>query len=104
MPVVTSLLDVRLLGFTAAVGILTGVLFGLAPAIHMTRTNVMHALKESGARGSGGVSVGRMRGAFVVAEMSLAVVLLVGALLLIRTFAGLRAIDPGFDPANVLTM
>ncbi|OLC76146.1 MAG: hypothetical protein AUH72_19410 [Acidobacteria bacterium 13_1_40CM_4_65_8] len=99
-----SILDWRLLGFTAGVGVLTGILFGLAPALHLARANLGVALKEGGDRGSTGVRVGRTRGALVVAEMSLAVVLLVGALLLIRTFVGLRAVDPGFNPKNVLTV
>jgi len=101
---VHSMLDWRLLGFTAAVGVFTGVLFGLVPALHLARANLGLALKEGGDRGSTGIRVGRTRGALVVAEMSLAVVLLVGALLLIRTFVGLRAVDPGFDPRNVLTL
>jgi predicted permease len=101
---VRSILDWRLLGFTAAIGVLTGVLFGLAPALHLARANLGLALKEGGDRGSTGVRVGRTRGMLVVAEMSLAVVLLVGALLLIRTFAGLRAVNPGFNPTNVLTV
>jgi predicted permease len=99
-----GLLDWRLLAFTAAVGLLTGVLFGLAPALHLARANLGAALKEGGDRGSTGVRVGRTRGVLVVAEMSLACVLLVGALLLIRTFAGLRSVNPGFDPRNVLTL
>jgi predicted permease len=99
-----SLLDWRLLGFTAGAGALTGILFGLAPALHLARANLGSALKEGGDRGSTGVRVGRTRGMLVVAEMSLACVLLVGALLLIRTFAGLRSVNPGFDPKNVLTV
>src|SRR5262245_7126379 len=103
-PLLQSLLDWRLLIFTAGVGVSTGVLFGLVPALHLTRTNLGLTLKEGGDRGSTGVRVGRTRGALVVAEMSLAVVLLVGALLLIRTFVGLRAVTPGFDPTNVLLL
>jgi len=94
----------RLLAFTAAVGIGTGILFGLAPALHLAGANLGLALKEGGDRGSTGIRVGRTRGVLVVAEMALAVVLLVGALLLIRTFAGLRSVNPGFDPTNVLTL
>src|SRR5262245_58797380 len=99
-----SMLDWRLLAFTAGVALFTGVLFGLAPALHLARANLGLTLKEGGDRGSTGVRVGRTRGALVVAEMSLAVVLLVGALLLIRTFVGLRAVNPGFDPTNVLLL
>jgi putative ABC transport system permease protein len=103
-PLMHSILDWRLLAFTAGVSVLTGVLFGLAPALHLARADLGPALKEGGERGSTGVSVGRTRGAFVMAEMALAVVLLVGALLLIRTFVGLRAVHGGFNPANVLTL
>ena len=99
-----SILDWRILAFTIGVGLLTGVLFGLAPALHLARANLGLALKEGGDRGSTGVRVGRTRGALVVAEMSLAVVLLVGALLLIRTFVGLRAVNPGIDVRNVLLL
>jgi predicted permease len=81
-----------------------GILFGLAPAIHLARADLGATLKEGGERGSSGVRIGRTSGALVIAEMSLAVVLLVGALLLIRTFVGLRSVNPGFDAHNVLTL
>jgi putative ABC transport system permease protein len=103
-PLTDTLLDWRLLAFTGAIAIGTGILFGLAPALHLARTDLGAALKEGGERGSSGVRLGRTRGALVVAEMCLCVVLLVGALLLIRTFVGLRSVDPGFDPRNVLTL
>jgi len=103
-PLLTSMLDWRLLAFTVGAALFTGILFGLAPALHLAGANLGLALKEGGDRGSTGVRIGRTRGALVIAEMSLAVVLLVGALLLIRTFVGLRAINPGFDPRNVLLL
>src|SRR5262249_15589337 len=65
--------------------------------------DVNHALKEGGGKGAAGVERGRMRSALVVVEIALALVLLTGAGVLIRTFANLRHVDPGFDPDNVLT-
>src|SRR5205814_4310418 len=103
-PLTETLLDWRLLAFTAAIAAGTGILFGLAPALHLAHTDLGAALKEGGERGSTGVRVGRTRGGLVIAELALSVVLLVGAMLLIRTFVGLRAVDPGFDPKNVLTL
>jgi len=94
-------LDPYVLLFTLAVSILTGVLFGLAPAFHSSNVNPQESLKE-GARGSGG---GRHRaeGIFVVAEVGLAVVLLVGAGLMIQSIWRLWQVDTGFNPHNVLT-
>jgi predicted permease len=103
VPLVTALLDWRLLGFTAGVSLVTGFLFGLAPALHLARTDLGVQLKE-GSRGTSSRHATRTRGVLVVAEIGLAVVLLVGATLLIRTFISLRHVQPGFDPRNVLTM
>jgi len=103
-PLVGSILDWRMIAFTAGVGVATGVLFGLAPALHLTRADLGAVLKEGGERGSTGVRIGRTRAALVIAEMSLSVVLLVGAMLLVRTFLSLRAVNPGFDPQNVLAL
>jgi predicted permease len=93
--------DWRVLLFAFGAAILTGVLFGLAPAFQARRIDVNTALKESARRGGG--TRGRMRGALVVTEVALSLVLLVGATLLVRTFANLRTVAPGFDPNNVLT-
>jgi predicted permease len=93
--------DWRVLLFAFGAAIVTGVLFGLAPAFQTRRIDVNTALKESARRGGG--TRGRMRGALVVTEVALSLVLLVGATLLIRTFANLRTVTPGFDPNNVLT-
>jgi putative ABC transport system permease protein len=98
-----AILDWRVLSFTLIVSIVTGVLFGLAPALHLARTDVGANLKEGGGRGTSGSRAARTRGALVVAEISLALVLLVGATLLIRTFAGLRQVEPGFNPQQLLT-
>jgi putative ABC transport system permease protein len=102
--VLASMLDWRLLAFTAGITLLTGVLFGLAPALHLARADVGLTLKEGGGRGSSGVRASRTRGALVIAETALALVLLVGATLLIRSFVGLRAVQPGFETKNVLTL
>jgi putative ABC transport system permease protein len=99
-----AMLDWRLLAFTLILSVATGLLFGLAPALHLSRTDLGATLKEGGGRGASGVRATRTRGALVVAEIALALVLLVGATLLIRTFVGLRQVQPGFDPHQVLTM
>ena len=96
--------DARVLAFAAVTAISTGLMFGLAPAIHASRTNLNDAL----ATRAGGLAarVGRidMRGAFVVAQIALSVILLVGAGLLARTLMNLQRVDLGFDPTNLLTM
>lgn len=97
-------LDWRVLAFTLGVSVATGVLFGLIPALNASRTDLNITLKESGLRSGGGVRQNKARSILVVTEMVLAVVLLVGAALLIRTFGVLRSVDPGFDGHNVLTM
>jgi predicted permease len=94
-------LDGHVLLFTLAASALAGILFGLLPALKTSRTDVHETLKEGG-RGSSGARH-RAQRAFVVAEMALALVLLAGAGLMIRSLAGLWKVDPGFDPHNVLT-
>jgi putative ABC transport system permease protein len=89
--------------FTAGVTALTGVLFGIFPALHTARANVSGMLKEGMRGSSGGVASRRARNTLVMAEMALAVVLLVGAGLLIRSFSKLLAVDPGFRPERVVT-
>ena len=95
--------DWRVLAFTFGAAVITGLLFALAPALQAARVDVNRALKEGGGKGPVGGERGRMRNALVVAEVALALTLLAGAGLLIRTFANLRRVDPGFDPGNVLT-
>ncbi|MFZ0883425.1 MAG: ABC transporter permease [Candidatus Acidiferrales bacterium] len=96
-------IDARVLGFAAFITVLTSVIFGLAPALATLRTDVNKSLKD-GDRGSTAASGrGRLRNALVVVEISLALVLLAGAGLLMRTFANLQRVSPGFRPENVLT-
>jgi predicted permease len=100
-PIAEVVIDWRVLAFTFAAAVATGLLFGLAPALQARRLDVNTALKENA--GKGGTARAGLRGALVVAEVALALVLLVGAGLLVRTFANLMSVEPGFDPSNVLT-
>jgi putative ABC transport system permease protein len=95
-------IDARVLTFAAAVSMATGVLFGLVPAIRTSSPDVMSGLKQGG-RGTAGLSSTLLRGSLVVAQVALALMLLVGAGLMLRSFARLAAVDPGFDPRNVVT-
>jgi putative ABC transport system permease protein len=95
--------DGRALGFTAAVAVLTGILFGLAPAVHMAKTDLMAALRDGGRGNAIGFRRNRLRSALVVGEVALALVLLSGAGLLMRSFYRLQSMDPGFDSHDMLT-
>ena len=95
-------IDLRVLAFAAAVSIVTGVAFGLAPAMRASSVDLLTSLKDA-SRGSAGAGR-RLRSILVIAEVALALVLLVGAGLTIRSFAALSAIDLGFQPAHVATM
>ena len=101
--VIIPALDWRVMAFTIGVSLLTGLLFGLLPALQTSKPDLVSTLKESSGRSGTGLRHTRVRSALVVAEMALALVLLVGAALLIRSFVGLRSVDPGFDPHNVFT-
>ncbi len=95
--------DSAVLGFTLAISVLTGLLFGLAPAIQASRPDVAETLKEGG-RSAGGAGRHGVRSALVIAEVSLALVLLVGAGLMLKSFQRVLDADPGFRTENVLTL
>ncbi len=96
-------MDVRVLAFTMAAALLTGVLFGTVPAVQAARTSPREPLNEGGRDGSGSLRRSRARSSFVVAEFALALILLAGAGLLVRSLTRLMAVDPGFDAKGVLT-
>jgi putative ABC transport system permease protein len=96
--------DSHVLLFTLGISVLTGIFFGLVPAITASRKNLAAILNESSNRSGVGFRSGKVRSVLVVSEMALALVLVIGAALLIRTFMNLQAVDPGFDTHNVLTM
>ena len=96
-------IDGTVMVFTLVVSVVTGLLFGLAPALQTSRTNLQETLKEGGRTGSADLSGRRLRRGLVVAEVALALTLLTGAGLLIKSVARLQAVSPGFEPANVVT-
>jgi putative ABC transport system permease protein len=97
-------LDWRVLAFTLGISVLTGIVFGLFPALSASRTDLNSSLKESSNRSGTGFRQNKARSILVISEVGLALVLLVGSALLIRTFVKLRGVDLGFDPHNVITM
>lgn len=96
--------DWRVLAFTAVVAVVTALLFGLVPALQSSRTDLGATLKEGGGRSGSGFRQNKARTVLVVSEIALALVLVIGAALLIRTSLALGAVKPGFDAHNVLTM
>ncbi len=94
-------LNLEVLAFTAGLTLLTGLLFGLAPALRASRPDLVGSLQH-GERAGGGAARSRLRGALVVSEVALALVLLIGAGLLIRSFWGLTRVDPGFRAAGAI--
>jgi len=97
-------LDLKVLAFTALISILTGVIAGILPALHLSRANVNQALKQGLGRTDTDSSGNRTRSILVVLEVSLSLVLLIGAGLMIRSFQMLHEVNPGFESHGVLTM
>ncbi|HEV2248203.1 MAG TPA: ABC transporter permease, partial [Terriglobia bacterium] len=97
-------LDGRVLAFTAAIALLAGVLFGLAPALQTAKMDVRPALSDASRGSTGGASRHRVRDLLVVTEVALALILLIGAGLLIRSFARLQDVQPGFDASHLLVV
>ncbi len=101
-------IDSRVLAFTFAISILTGVIFGLAPALRSARIDLNSTLKSGGRSGQGdagfSLSRHRLRGLLVVSELAFSLMLLIGAGLLIRSFVRLQSVSPGFNPDHVISM
>lgn len=97
-------LDVRVLGFAVGVTVLSGLLFGLLPAIRVPRLDLQSAIRSSSGSTGQGRGAGRTRSALVVGQVGLALTLLIGAGLLLRSFRELSRFDPGFDPRQLLTV
>lgn len=97
-------LDIRALGFTLALALATGLIFGAAPAITAAAVNIQDALKSAGGTQTGGRRIARIRKALVVAELSVSLVLMIGAGLLARSFLSLSQTDLGFPVQNLLTL
>jgi putative ABC transport system permease protein len=100
---VSITMDERVLLFTLAISVLTGIVFGLAPAIHASRASLTASMMESGRGSSTGRTQQRLRSALVITEVALAFVLLTGAGLLIRSFFQIQQVETGFDATNVIT-
>src|SRR5216117_942554 len=96
-------IDLATLGFTLLVSFMTGIIFGLAPPVRSSKSNLTETLKESSRGSTEGRHQGRLRSALIVAEMAAALVLLAGAGLMMRSFLRLQSVNPGFDPRNLLT-
>ncbi|HUQ88658.1 MAG TPA: ABC transporter permease, partial [Vicinamibacterales bacterium] len=104
MPIDLGLrMDTTTLGFAVAVSMVTGLVFGLVPALQASSNQTINALKEEGRSGSGGRTTGRLRSALVIAQVAVCLVLLVGATLFLRSFIAAQSLSPGFDASHVVT-
>jgi len=97
-------MDMRVVLFTLGLSVATGILFGLFPALQASRTDLSSTIKESTGKGGTSFRQNKARSLLVVTETALALILLIGAALLLRTFTALRRVNPGFDSHNVLTL
>src|SRR5207249_10236165 len=97
-------MDYTVFGYLAGLCVFTGILFGLAPALHISKLDVNETLKEGGRGSSAGSRIKYLSGFMVVSEVALALVLLAGAGLMIRSFLKLYALDPGVNTENLLTL
>ncbi|HKQ51685.1 MAG TPA: ABC transporter permease [Pyrinomonadaceae bacterium] len=97
-------IDWRVLIFTFSISVLTGILFGLTPALRLSKPDLQEALKAGGRSATEGARQNRLRSALVISEVALSLVLVIGATLMIRSFLRMQQIDAGFDPENLLTM
>ncbi|MGA9773856.1 MAG: ABC transporter permease [Blastocatellia bacterium] len=97
-------IDTTILGFTLLVSMLSGIIFGLAPALQSSKLNLNETLKEGGRSNSEGSNRRRLRSALVVAEIALSLILLISAGLMIKSFLRLQNVNPGFNADNILTM
>jgi len=97
-------IDVRVLAFVLGISLLTGIVFGIAPAWCMARADFAQSMKEGGRTATAGRSGHLLRSVLVTAEFALALILLVGSGLLLKTFSRLRSVNPGFNPQNITTI
>src|SRR5207247_330617 len=97
-------IDVRVLGFTSLIALLSSIIFGLAPALISSNSSLNELLKEGGKTGSVGPARRRLRNALVVLEIAMALVVLIGAGLLLNSFMRLQRVNPGVSTENIVTM
>ena len=104
LPVTNVTIDFTVLGYSLVLSVITGILFGFAPALQSKPKRLSETLKEGGRSSAAGDSGRRIRGLLTISEVALSLVLLIGAGLLIRSFVGLLMVDPGFETKNILTL